>query len=332
MSQTIFPPKLKKGDKIKIIAPSRALSGMKLSKASLSRIIKHWEGLGLRVELAKHVNERSHFSAASIESKLSDFHEALRDDETKMIIAAVGGFSSNQMLNGIDFELIKKHPKILCGYSDFTAIANAVYAKTGLVTYYGPFFVTFEVKKCADYTKEFFKKCLFHERTFSVEPSVKWSNDDKKFDWISVRKNLGPWIINPGEAKGKIIGGNLCTLNLLQGTEFMPSIKEAILFIEDDDLAGKYSAVEFDRNLQSLLHQPEANTIRGIVIGRFQPASGITHKILATIIKNKKELKNIPVIANVDFGHTLPMITFPIGGEAEIKAGEIAVEIGIEKH
>ncbi|MFH1253287.1 MAG: S66 peptidase family protein [Candidatus Uhrbacteria bacterium] len=332
MSPPAFPPKLQKGDKIKVIAPSRALASLKLSKTSLKKIIKHWESLGLRVELAKHVNERSHFSAASIESKLADLHEAFKDDEIKMIIATVGGFSSNQILKGIDYELIKKHPKIICGYSDFTAVANAIYTKTGLVTYYGPFFTTFYIKKCADYTKEFFKKCLFHERSFLVEPSVKWSNDDKKFDWISVRKNLGPWVINSGEAKGKIIGGNLCTLNLLQGTEFMPSIKDTILFIEDDDMAKEFSAVEFDRNLQSLLHLPDADKIRGLVIGRFQPASRITHKILQTIIKNKKELNNLPVIANVDFGHTLPMMTFPIGGEAEIKAGEIATEIEIMRH
>jgi muramoyltetrapeptide carboxypeptidase LdcA involved in peptidoglycan recycling len=97
-------------------------------------------------------------------------------------------------------------------------------------------------------------------------------------------------------------------------------------------LTKEHSAGEFDRNLQSILHLPDANKIRGIVIGRFQPASRITHKILEIIIKNKKELNNIPVIANVDFGHTLPMITFPIGGEAEIKAGKVVAEIEIIKH
>ena len=135
--------------------------------------------------------------------------------------------------------------------------------------------------------------------------------------------NEGWWIINKGKSKGIILGGNLCTINLLQGTKYFPSFTEdTILFIEDDAMAGPQFDVEFDRNIQSLIQQPNFKNIKGIVIGRFEISSQMTKEKLIEIIKSKKDLFNIPIIANVDFGHTTPMITFPIGGIAEIDTEE----------
>ena len=141
-------------------------------------------------------------------------------------------------------------------------------------------------------------------------------------------KNTGYNVINKGRACGKILGGNLCTLNLLQGTEFMPDLKDAVLFIEDDELTFPEN---FDRDLQSLIHQPDFERVKGIVIGRFQLASRMEDEKLVKIIRSKRELKNIPVISNVDFGHTTPNMTFPIGGYVELIADKEA-EIMIKDH
>jgi len=135
-------------------------------------------------------------------------------------------------------------------------------------------------------------------------------------------KNNGFLVINEGKAEGEIIGANLCTFNLLQGTEYMPNFKNNILFIEDDYESKPH---HFDRDLQSLIHLPDFNQIKGIVIGRFQKASEMTNEKLIKIIKTKKELNNIPVIANLDFGHTTPIFTFPIGGKVSISSNEIKV-------
>jgi muramoyltetrapeptide carboxypeptidase LdcA involved in peptidoglycan recycling len=110
----------------------------------------------------------------------------------------------------------------------------------------------------------------------------------------------------------------------------MPDLEGSILFLEDD--AEESRAVSFDRNLQSLLHQPGFKGVRGIVIGRFLKSSDIDRAILTHIIATKPQLKGIPVIANVDFGHTLPMITFPIGGTVRISAKGERAEIIIVKH
>jgi len=114
-----------------------------------------------------------------------------------------------------------------------------------------------------------------------------------------------------------ILGANLCTFNLFQGTEYMPSLNNSILFLEDDETSKSF---DFDRNLQSLIHLRDFSGVRGIVIGRFQKESEITNGLLTRIIKTKRELNNIPVLANVDFGHTSPIISFPVGGTCKVEA------------
>jgi muramoyltetrapeptide carboxypeptidase LdcA involved in peptidoglycan recycling len=137
------------------------------------------------------------------------------------------------------------------------------------------------------------------------------------------------FIINEGTAEGNIVGGNLCTLNLLQGTPYMPSIENKILFLEDDEMAGKIFLMEFDRNLQSLIHMPEFKTVKGIVLGRAQKPCEMTDEKWIKLIKGKPELANIPVIANANFGHTTPIMTFPVGGYAKLEAkdGKISLRI-----
>ena len=117
-----------------------------------------------------------------------------------------------------------------------------------------------------------------------------------------------------------MVGGNLCTLNLLQGTPYMPDISNKILFLEDDGGAGENFLVEFDRNLQSLIHMPEFKTVKALVLGRAQKNCKMTNEKWTKMIKNKLELDNIPVIAGVDFGHSTPLITYPVGGYAKLVA------------
>lgn len=102
-----------------------------------------------------------------------------------------------------------------------------------------------------------------------------------------------------------------------------------ILFLEDD--VDTHPAL-FDRDLLSLIHQPGFEHVKGIVIGRFEIASKISRDLLSQIISTKRELANIPVIANVDFGHTNPQITFPIGGSARIEVSDLGSKILIENH
>ncbi len=324
----IIPQKLKPGDGVRVIAPARSLTMPFINEELKEAATKRFKELGLSLSFGKNVNELDEFKSSSIQSRVSDLHEAFSDKSIKLVITVIGGFNSNQLLRYLDYDLIKNNPKILCGYSDITALSNAIYTKTGLITYSGPHFFSFGDKKGFDYTLEYFKKCLFQDAPFEVFPTDKWSDDMWAGDQENrnFMENDGFWVINEGEAEGKIIGGNQCTFNLLHGTEYMPDIRDGILFLEDDDEAH---VATIDRDLQSIIHQAKFEKVRAIVFGRFQPKTGMTQELLTKIVKTKSELSLLPIIANVDFGHTTPIITFPVGGAARLiaKKGKIKLEI-----
>lgn len=314
----IIPEKLKRGDEVRIIAPSRSLNI--ISEECRNNANKVFESLGLKLSFSKNIEKCDEFFSSSIKDRIEDLHEAFLDKNVKAIFTVIGGYNSNQLLKYIDYEIVRNNPKIFCGYSDITALSCAIYHKTGLTNYSGPVYSTFGMEKGLDYTIEYMKKALMENSEFEVKQSETWSDDlwyisQKDRNFIS---NEGFNYINEGEADGKIIGGNLCTLNLLQGTEFMPSLENVILFIEDADLTF---AEIFDRDLQSLIHQKDFDKVKGIVFGRFQVKSNISEETFRKIITSKKELRNIPIIFNINFGHTTPHITFPIGGFAKIVAG-----------
>lgn len=324
----ITTTKLQPGDELRILSPSRSLSLIAVkervgAKAKL-------EQLGFTVSFSKHALESDEFTSSSIESRVADLHEAFLDPNVKGILTTIGGFNANQLLRYLDYSLIGANPKRLCGYSDITALGNAIYAKTGLITYSGPHFSTFAMKQGNTYTIEYFEKMMMGTNEVRIEPSDHWSDDEWYLDQDNRHfiANEGPYVIHEGQAEGTIIGGNLCTLNLLQGTEYMPSLENSILFIEDD---YESQPATFDRDLQSLLHQPGFTGVRGIVIGRFQKASHMTRELLTKIITTKRELAHIPVIADADFGHTAPLITFPIGGQAVIQTSGQQVKLSISE-
>lgn len=325
-----FPEKLKAGDKIAVIAPATSMAI--INKETREFANRRFGELGFELVFGKHNEEINEFNSTSIESRIKDFHDAFRNPDIKGVVAVIGGFNSNQLLRYINWELIKNNPKVFLGYSDITALQNAIFTKTGLVIYSGPVYSTFGQKLYLDYTLEYFKKCLFSDEPYEILPSKIWTNDDKWWENQDARNpipNSGPYVINEGSAEGVILGANLCTFNLLQGTEYFPNLENSILFIEDDENA---TPALLDRDLQSLIHQPGFGGVAGMVIGRFEIKSKITREKLMAIIKSKKELVNMPVIADADFGHTQPMITFPIGGEAKISASGSSIKIEITKH
>jgi len=311
--ERIFPEKLNEGDEVRVIAPARSLSI--ISKENREVANKRIEELGLKLTFSKHIEEMDDFASSSIESRIEDLHEAFSDRNIKAVFTVIGGFNSNQLLKYIDWDLIKNNPKIISGYSDITALNDAFFAKTGLVTYSAPQYSTFGQKLYFDYTLDYFKKCLMTDEPFEIKPSESWSDDAwyKNQDDRKLIPNEGWLTINEGEEEGTILGANLCTFNLLQGTEYMPSLKDSVLFLEDDYTSKVY---DFDRNLQSLIHLPDFSGVKGIIIGRKE--SEMTNSLLTQIIKTKRELNNIPVLANVDFGHTSPIISFPIGGTCKL--------------
>jgi len=327
----MFAPPLQKGDTVRVITPARSLA-LPWMNDELKRLARErLEALGLVVTFGKYVNEMDVFQSTTVEHRVEDLHDAFADPSVKLILTVIGGYNSNQLLRHLDYDLLRKNPKRLCGFSDITALANAIHAKTGLVTYSGPHFFNFGQKLGFEYTQDAFVRCHFESAPFQLEPSDQyvdgyWAANQDNPGFLP---NKGWFVLNEGEASGTIIGGHLGTLCLLFGTEYLPRPEgDIILFIEED---GEDKDVTFDRNLQSLLHQPWFSQVRALIVGRCRADSGTTDEKLRMILA-KPELRGIPLIANVDFGHTTPLITFPIGGKAQVEAVNDKPSIRIVAH
>jgi len=316
----VFPRKLRPGDEVRVVAP--ALSRALVLEHDHSTVIeKRFAALGLRLTYGEHVDERDDFDSSPVVSRVADLHAAWGDPGVAAILTVIGGFNSNELLAHLDWELIGDNPKVFCGFSDITALQNAILAKTGIVTYSGPHWSSFGMRDHFEQSLAWFSEALFSDAPMELRASEAWT-DDPWFldqDHRSVLVNEGWWPLRRGDASGRVVGGNLCTLNLLQGTQFMPVLDGALLFVEDDEVSD---ASTFARDLTSLLQVPDAGAITGLVIGRFQQASGMTRSLLEQIIERQPVLAGLPVLANVDFGHTHPVMTLPIGGQATVAVGE----------
>jgi len=327
----MIPVKLEPNNNLRVVSPSRSLSI--ISEEVIDIATTHLSNIGLSVDFGKNAREMDQDGSSTIKSRVDDLHAAFTDKDCKAILTTIGGFNANELLPHLDFDLIRQNPKIICGYSDVTVLLNAIFTECGLVTYYGPHFSTFGVKHGNEYTHKHFQSCLFSSKELKIKPSNNWSDDEW---YINQEKrefyqNEGYQVINHGTAEGILIGGNLDTFNLLQGTRYLPKEKRVILFIEEDDLSGGQMFNEFRRNIVSLL-QAFSGRIEGLVIGRFQKNEKINLDRLKYIISTNSIYfgSDTPIIYGLDFGHTLPMITIPIGGEARISTDP--VEIVLTNH
>ena len=310
----MYPRKLRRGDTVRVVAPACSRAYVNEHDHTAVSDARFAE-LGLRLTYGEHVDERDDFDSSSIASRVADLHAAFADPEVAGILTVVGGFNSNELLPHLDWDLIAANPKVFCGYSDITALSAAIHARTGLVTYVGPHWSTFGMRDHLDRTVDWFVRTLFEDGPVELTPADTYT-DDLWFldqDARTVLPAGGWWTLRPGTATGRVVGGHLGTLNLLQGTGFLPSLDGALLCVEAD---GVTDPPEFARQLTSLLQQPGAAGVRGLVVGRFQRRSEMTRSLLEQVVDRQPVLDGVPVLANADFGHTQPMATLPIGGEA----------------
>ena len=321
--------KLQPGDEVRVVSPAISLGFIPEDQKLTAR--ERLEGLGFRCSFSTNAEVIDRFDSSPVEARVSDLHEAFADTGVKGMLTTLGGYNSNGLLGYLDYDLIRDNPKVFCGFSDITALATTIHAKTGLVTYSGPHFSTFGMKRGIEYTLEYFERCLMRVEPFEVPPADHWSDDP----WYEDQENRdlvpnpGYEVIHEGEAEGRLLGGHLGTLCLLSGTPYAPDLEGSILLLEDDEEAQPY---HFDRELQSLLQQPGFEGVRAIVFGKFQRASNMDLDTLRAIIRSKPELEDLPIVAEASFGHTTPQFTFPIGGQGRLSARPGSAEIRIHEH
>lgn len=317
----IFASKLKCGDEIRVISPSSSIErvgGFEDNLISKKRL----EDLGFKVTFGKHILENDSLYSSSINSRIFDIHEAFSDKNVKGVLTTIGGLNCNELLPYIEWDLIKQNPKMFIGYSDTTSLHNAIRAKTGLITYYGPSYSSFKMDELQEFQTQSWINAM-KNKNYVLEPSDLWTSDLWFDKTITRSPKKTKWkIYNHGEAKGVITGGNIQTYNLQAGTNFLPEVEAPILFLE---LSEGGMPLEFSRYLAQIL---EIHTdISGLVIGRFPTDTEISEEKLHYILDKFPILKTVPVVYDVDFGHTQPIFTFPLGGVAEISTDSMVIQI-----
>ena len=324
----IFPPRLKAGDTVAVVAPSG--SDKNKARAELLATEKYLNSLRLKVVYGKHLGQgKLPLDTPDKSGRLQDLHWAFGEGEIAGVFFLTGGWHLNQILPDVDWDLIKHHPKVVLGHSDGAIFLNAMLAKTGVVGYYGGNFSALGATEGADFTHKFLKKCLLEVSNFELESSgMSYDKDFREEEpQLKKHKSGGWWAVQKGIGQGTIIGGNLSSVTLLNGSKHMPSYKNAVLAVE----MYRGSLAEFDRMLEAILQQPKVDKLEALLVGRFVSEAEIKKSELEQIIKAKPQLQGVPIVANLDFGHTLPRLTLPIGGEATVRVGS-KTEIIINEH
>ncbi|MDP4039960.1 MAG: LD-carboxypeptidase [Candidatus Pacearchaeota archaeon] len=333
----IKPSKLKKGDTIAFIAPASGLAALTLHRLKKGK--EFFEELGYKVKIFPTAKKNSGISSDTAEYRAKDIMNAFKDKKIKIIITTIGGNTSHQTLEYLNFETIKKNPKILCGYSDITSLHLALYSQTGLVSFYGPAVITQfgETPKPDEFTTNHFFKAVTNT-IGEIKPSKQWS-DDKSIDWINkddltkkrryIKNNGYEWL-KEGKAKGRIIGGCLPVILHLSGTKYWPDFKNKILLLETpegEDFRKGESLANVDSALGNLRNLEVFKQIKGIVFGRGFGYTEKQIKQLKKIILYNTRDYSFPILYNVNTGHTDPIITIPLGVETEIDSSKNKFEI-----
>ena len=295
----MIPIKLKKGDTIGVIAPSNYIEKDDLEYINAS--IALMEASGFKVKFGKYVFENTLGYGTSPEKRAADINWAFKDDEVKAIMCVKGGEDSNTTLDYIDYEMIKNHPKIICGFSDNTSILNAIHEKAGLVTYYGPTFKSLTSWQTGYAYKQFIK--TFVEDTESLimgEPEDEYTT------------------IQAGQATGELVGGNLSLFTKLVCGKYAVDVQDKILFLEE---LGFEAAPEMvNSNIYYLKQNGVFDKIAGLWIGNYEHPSKISlEKIITNAIGDEYKF---PIIKSDNFGHIDKKIIIPIGTKAEINTNE----------
>lgn len=283
--------KLKKKDYIGVISSSGLLK--EKNKDEIEKSIKLINEMGLNVKLGKHIYENN--TNNLIKNKVSDFNDMVIDKTVKMIIFSKGGNNVIDILDNLDYELIKNNPKIYIGLSDLTIILNAIYKKTNLITFHHLIF--------KGILKNDFNKKAFIDMFFNHNKEIYFS------------KNVE--VINKGLAKGTLIGGNLISFSKILNTGYMPDLNNSIFFFEECDGVSKD---EVENILIKFKQNHVFDLCNGVILGNYSIDNNYFKNVF-------KKYVDKPMIKCEDFGHYIYNLVLPIGAKVIFNADSKKLEI-----
>jgi muramoyltetrapeptide carboxypeptidase len=286
------PPLLAPGARVALVAPAGPLA----SEAELARAVDNARALGWEPVTGAHALSREGYLAGGDAERLSDLNRALTDDAIDGVWSLRGGYGTMRLLEHVDYAALTRRPKALIGFSDITALHAAVRVRCDLVTFHGP------VARAV--LSDFSRQSLLDAVARGQDPCGTAG---------SAR------ILQPGRARGRLVGGNLAVLAALTGTPFAPPTERAILVIEDVSEA----VYRIDRMLRQLRLAGILARCSGLVFGGFTelPVAGVEGaRALEDVLAETADELGVPCISGVPVGHLDEQWTLPLGAMAELDA------------
>jgi muramoyltetrapeptide carboxypeptidase len=303
----VMPRALKSGDTVGLITPATYVS----DPDALAGAVRTIEYFGLKPKLGRNVSKKYGYLGGTIAERLDDLHAMFADPEVKAVIPVRGGYGSGQLLDGIDYDLIRRNPKVFIGYSDITAMHLAIQRKTGLVTFHG----SMAGAHMTPFTAERWRKALFLPEPIGALTNPPEANP--------LRPSHTMRTVRGGSARGRLAGGNLFLVCETMGTPYEIDTRGAILFLED---VGE-EAYRLDRILTQLRLAGKLQQAAGIVWGEcsgcgpsnFQPSFESTFSVGEVVDQFFSPL-GVPVLSGLVIGHTPDQVTLPYGVMATLDA------------
>jgi muramoyltetrapeptide carboxypeptidase len=299
----IRPPRLAAGTRVALVAPAGPLPDFDdLRRATALCTALGWEPVAGRHALAQHG-----YLAGTDEERLSDLNAALNDDSLGAVWCIRGGYGLTRILAGVDFDAAARHPKVVLGFSDVTALLLALHGRTGLVTFHGP---------VARQPLNGFSRAHLERVTCRDAPAGTLTIPVPPGDLL-VPKEHRVVALAAGVAEGPLVGGNLSLLQCLVGTPYLPALDGAVLFLED---VGE-EVYRIDRMLSHLRLAGVLDRVAGVALGQFTE-TGLygSHGApgLDRVLSDYLVPLGIPVVMGLPVGHVADQWTLPVGVRARL--------------
>lgn len=299
LAAMIKPKGLKLGATLGVVAPASPTTKEKLELA-----YKKLKQLGFNVVMGESCYENYGYLAGSDELRARDLNNMFKNEKIHGIICLRGGYGTPRILDLLDYEMIRRNPKVFIGYSDITALHIAFNQLSNLITFHGPMAASDMIRNFSSFSKEHLFKAIMDNEALGeiVNPEGE--------EIIS---------INGGIAEGPIIGGNLSLIADTIGTPYEIDVKGKILFIEEVE----EEPYRIDRMLNQLRLAGKLNDAAGIILGDFskcdarKPNESLS---LEEVIDDYFKALDKPIIYNLQAGHCEPMVTIPFGVRARLDA------------
>ncbi|PRP72303.1 LD-carboxypeptidase [Chromobacterium amazonense] len=318
------------GDHVASFTPSFPITARQ--PARYQRAIEFIGRQGLRFLPGNLTGKDDYYRSGSVRERAEELNALLRNPEVRCIMSTIGGSNSNAMLPYLDYEAFRRDPKIVVGYSDATAILLALYARTGVPTFYGPALVASlgEFSPLVDETWRYFASIAMENQAYPLVLPTPTHWTEERLPWESQdrAKILQPnqWrCIQPGRAEGRLIGGNLNTLYGFLASPYFPILQPGDILLLEDSLKD---AATVEKNFAMLKLAGVFDQAGAVLLGKHEGFDDCgSGRMPADILLEVLDGLEVPILADFDCCHTHPMLTLPLGVRVRVDTQALRVEL-----